>query len=433
MLKIPDAQTGKSKFLIAVIVIASSATTLARANTCNSIFKDEQAISHPKLQSDFWERLTDTERKNYSALGQTQGRSTIANLQSRVQEIVHEVELRSQYQVSPLRNVLISVSPRRNPVLKSLYDKGVIEYSSFTLLLSDKLVMSKVLEHYLQADFQKFHPKTVGLIEFLAANKLVDKKGQLIASRAQIAAAFRNSFPNGQIVKTATGWNSKGRNFLYSVDDIVSELFDKSSDLYRQEHFVSPLVSESLGTVLSGERWIVQEKIGDSEAMVYLKNPGKGIKEYRIHALNGRVIKGATLGRWPEQEKSIDRNDFGNVELFVQEFLNRLPLGLRQQQGWSFDIAEVRPGFYQIVEVNTNRGMAAHWSGWFQSPQVLGGLVRHMEHFYNWRFTGFSGALLRWNYGNYFRYKENTREHIIHNETQDNLLKESMTNKKDSQ
>jgi hypothetical protein len=392
---------------------------------CSEVFQNSAPLEQ-LFEPSFWERLNSKDKRVFQSLATSSAANTSEHLRSRVDFVLTEVLKRSNYRVFPVHHVQVTAKARRNPVIEAIYSRGLVEHSALTLLLSDKLIMAKALEYFLGHEFNRFHPKTMGLVEFLVEKEFLNDNGELIANREVLKEALDSTFPKGFIVKKATGWNSKGREIYSKPSDVISDIFSgESSALFQSEHFRSPLRSESLGVILSGERWIVQEKIGESEALVYLKSPGVGLKEYRVHTIWGSVIKGATLGRWPDQDKFVDEKDFTGIDLFAQEFLNRLPLGLRQQQGWSFDIVESRPGDFQIVEVNTNRGMSAHWSGWFQSPMVLGALVRHLELQFKWRFMGINGFILRQNYGNYFRYKEDTRRHVDHNLEQDRLKLEN--------
>jgi hypothetical protein len=170
------------------------------------------------------------------------------------------------------------------------------------------------------------------------------------------------------------------------------------------EQFKTPFTSEMLHKVVSGEFMILQENIITAAG---IKKPleTKDFMEVRLHTYEGHVLPGATYNRWKEADGKKNTEAMrAEAETFLQEFLDQLPKEFLAQQAWSVDIAVLDNGVKRIIEFNTNRGLAGHWSGFMSRPDVLGAYTRYFEAHENVRFAGFGGVLLRNNKANFFKF-----------------------------
>ena len=406
-----------SVLAVALLTIGAPATTLA-GPVCEDIFAQESLIA---------DRISEKEARAARVLEAQQGSTTLQHLSNRLKWMMSEIAKRSQFPVFAPKNLKVKVGTKRNDVLDAIYQNELLEASPFTMALADKLMAAKVLEQVLGPRFASYHPKTLGMVELLSHHGLVDPMtGKLLGTRDQVEQVLERLFPNGFIVKTTTGWSSKGRNFYVDKVELLNELFAADSDLYSAPDYSIAFLSPALGVRLSGERWMLQEKLGYSEALAHREGTGKGLREYRAHTFWGVVVRDGTKARWVNPKSEITPERLQQVNHFLQSFLDLLPLGLRQQQAWSFDIVEVTPGDFRIVEINTNRGMANHWSGSLHNPKMLGALVRHVEDVFGWEFRGFNGVLLRNDLGNFARYLRYIRDYTAHNRREDeNLRNES--------
>jgi hypothetical protein len=244
------------------------------------------------------------------------------------------------------QDIEIQCEPTRNGFLKELYKHGLVEATEFSAHCSDKLCFAKMIEFLLPEN--TFHPKSRGIRELLPNVK------------EQISKEFLNP-----LVKPVASMGSNGEGIYF---DINSFYLDFSKD---SEKFLIQEPSPLSGIFSSGERFMVQEKVGHKEY------------EYRLHSLEGRVVSGATFTRW-DQDWVLEK--FLRAEKSLQEFLDLLPAWFTARQAWSFDLIEGSEKFY-LVEVNTNRGRQKHWSGDLVNPDTLQAYAIHLEKFYGARFV----------------------------------------------
>lgn len=290
----------------------------------------------------------------------------------------------------------------RNAWLKAVYDAGVVEASEFTRLLTDKLVMSKVLEKYMGKEGFFYHPKSMGVKYFLAKHDLVDDQGNLTASQAEVLAALAAEFPHGSIVKRAVGMNSAGKkHFYFRMEDFVSDLFDPEAGIYASAMFHAPYRPEMIGgRPASGELLMIQENVVQAAG---IKKPlkTKEFVEVRLHTYEDRVVKDITFNRWKEHDSFVKEEVRDKAEIFVGNMLSALGKKITAQQAWSIDVAALDNGVMRLIEVNVNRGQIKQWSGMTSRPAVLGAYTRHLEKYHNIRFAGLAGWLFRNNLANY--------------------------------
>ena len=271
-----------------------------------------------------------------------------------------------------VREVLANLSPARervtpppaelratrNGLLEWLYSQGIVEASPYSGHLADKLFFARLLELSAPAAMLTFHPFTKGV-------------GELAPNLEANALAL---FPTGFVAKPVAGMNSEGGRIYLSGEEFLRDFAQDPSPFVGSGEEASPLT----GLVLSGERYLLQAKV-------------EGGTEFRLHTLEGRVVEGATFTRWDD---AWNRASFARAEAALQKFLSLLPDALVRGQAWSVDLLETPAGF-RVVEVNTNRGRPAQWSGDLSLPDTLQAYVLHLERYYGAKFLGAAGDLFR--------------------------------------
>lgn len=250
------------------------------------------------------------------------------------------------------------VRATRNGLLQWLYSQGIVEASSYSGHLADKLFFARLLEIAAPAAARKFHPLTRGV-------------GELVLD---MGVSSRALFPSGFVAKPVAGMNSEGGRIYLSGEEFLRDYALTPSAFMADEDEPSRLT----GLISSGERYLLQEKV-------------EGQTEFRLHTLEGRVVEGATFTRWDE---AWNRASFERAEAALQEFLSLLPEALVRGQAWSVDLLETANGF-RVVEVNTNRGRPTQWSGDLSLPDTLQAYVLHLERYYGAKFLGAAGDLFR--------------------------------------
>ncbi len=302
----------------------------------------------------------------------------------------------------------ITCRANRNSWLEAVYEAGLVEASTWTRDLTDKLIMAKVLQRLLGDQFARFHPRTLGLKEFLCENGLLDKDGSLAATESQLALAFDSVFPKGFVVKPTTDFNSLGKESViyFKKDAVLKDLL--SAKLYRAGEVFEATASEFLwGAIASGERFMVQE---NAQSAVGLESvvEAKIFPEVRTHTFGNRCVPGTVYVRWREQNFKFDSQNLQRAYAFTEELLGLLPRAFVDRQAWSLDIAVFPNGKLQIIEVNSNRGKPLQWSGFMSRPNVLRAYTRFFETEMKMRFEGISGWLLRLGLANWgkFLYKK---------------------------
>ncbi len=355
--------------------------------------------------------------------------SSYSHLNQVTSKVIGEISARPEINPSKILSPLsVNIRARRNDLVDFLYQRDLIEASSLTRLYLDKLIMAKVLEKYLGPAFDRFHPKTLGLKEFLSKHKLVDSFGAITADHSRIALAFEEEFPNGFILKPALAWNSGGKGFFTDQTAIVESLLRPDSEIYKSSEFLDPYraIADNEEVITSGEKLIIQARIAGTVLSDSSHPAGTGeAMEYRVHSLYNKVVTGATRNRWGVEVH--DEVLVKRIEDFVQDLLGRLPMKLTNRQAWSFDVFVTESGDMKLVEINTNRGLQTNWSGFLHYPWVVGAYVRHLELQYGWSFLGPSGWLLRNNLGNIkASLKRDFQYYIEESKTSENVRSEAI-------
>lgn len=326
-------------------------------------------------------------------------------VEARVQKVLTDLKSRPlRTAESPRPTFNLETSAEKQPWLASLYDKNMIEASWATEMLSDKLVMARVLERELGARAVIYYPKTIGLRDFLVRHRLVKTDGTIVPDGDRIETALHQEFPAGFVVRPAVGVAPRetGKGMFPDTDQFIVELLKPDNPVYGPDHLRQPVKSHLLEAIASGEAVVLQENIiGTADAQKPLKT--RFYQEVRIHTYEGRTIEGAVPERWV-QTSLLNEEQVKRAEEFVADFLKSLPLALLNRQAWGVDVAVMDNGQLRIVDVVTNRGRRIPWSGYLEQPRVIGAYARHFERYYGLRFAGFSGALIRNNLGNYLPY-----------------------------
>lgn len=359
----------KSLLLQASLLLFTHAA-LANGSLCSHVFSE----GHAPLV-----RVT-TEPQNLVA----------TMLADTVQRIDHRV-----IEPSPFLNqdrTSLHLRAKRNPVVKFLYENKLIDASELSFRMQDKLMLYKLLQHYLgDTQARAIHPHTVGVKEYLFSRGLVDNNGQVNVSKEDLMRVLNQDFPQGFIVKPTVGQNSNGKGFYFNSAEIVEVLLKNDMNgIYASAE--KNLATAVEGKVITGERYIIQERLNvDSGSVINSSN------EFRVHSYQDKVIDGATFSRW---KMLAGDNGLAQIDAMVQSILSALPTQLTARQAWSFDVFRDAQGKMVLVEINTNKGKEGNWSGFVKSPKVLGAYIRHFEKNFNWHLKGLSGILLRNNLGN---------------------------------
>jgi hypothetical protein len=239
----------------------------------------------------------------------------------------------------------------RNGFLALVYEQGWIAADSFSAHCSDKLLLSDLIKAVSKEAYERFHPLTFGVREYLESSK---------AASAPLDSNF--------VIKAVDGMNTDGKGLFRSWEEFLSVWSDPGEQ-----------ASGLTGLLSSGESHMVQAVVGNPE------------HELRLHTWEGDVIPGATFTRW-DQPWSLQW--FAEAEQALQEFLNLLPRWFVARQAWSIDLMG-RDGVFRLVELNSNRGLRKHWSGDLSLPDTLQAYVLYLESRYGLTCAGQAGALLR--------------------------------------
>ena len=118
------------------------------------------------------------------------------------------------------------------------------------------------------------------------------------------------------------------------------------------------------------EAWRTRDLVGKVEAPKGFSVATKGTKEYRVHALDGKVIPYATVGRGSvlSMLNPLYTPTHRAAEAEVQRALRRLPLKYRKGS-YGFDVAKLRDGSMRIIESNPAGSSGA--SGFLTDGRVI--------------------------------------------------------------
>lgn len=295
--------------------------------------------------------------------------------------------------------IALPVWSSKNQWIQAIYAKQLVDSSSATGLLSDKLLFYEVAKKELGVNVDRYLVRTTGLRDFLVTRNLVNAEGRLTADGDQVESALFKEFPAGFVARPAVGVAPRetGRGLFKETDEFVADLLKTDTFLYRPEHRKRPVRSTVLDEIASGEAIVLQE---DLRTMF----PGKfQWREARVHTYEGRVVTDANSNYWVRNGRISD-NEAASAQKFVSEFLSLLPPSILSRQALSFDVLILPNGTLRISDVVTNRGRKMSWSQYLDQPRVIGAYTRHFEQYAAVQFDGLGGMLLRRNAGNYFSY-----------------------------
>lgn len=331
---------------------------------------------------------------------ETSVRTPRAFIDERVTKILRDLKGRApRPRSSETTNVSLPIWSSKNQWLQAVYAKQIVDASSATGLLSDKLLFYEVAKKELGSVADQYLVRTMGLRDFLVEEKLVGPDGRLTAGGDEVESALFKVFQGGFVARPAVGVAPRetGRGLFKETDEFVAELLKTDTFLYRPEHRKHPVRSTVLDEVASGEAIVLQEDLS-------AKTPGKfQWREVRVHTYESRVIADANTNYWI-RNGHLTKEEIAAAQKFVADFLALLPASLLSREAFSFDVLILPGGSLRISDVVTNRGRKTAWSQYLDQPRVIGAYTRHFEQFAGLHFAGISGSLLRHNAGNYFAY-----------------------------
>ncbi len=298
---------------------------------------------------------------------------------------------------------MLHAGTTRNLWLKAIYENGLVTANSETAAYADKLYLFRKISSEMGAEMaQIFHPKTMGFAEMLN-NTFGDNHWQtpFEAALPALLERLNKEFPRGFIVKPTTIINTGGETagYWFFMDQFAEDWKNGHALLranyMRQQDYASPL----LGRKISNEELCFQESIfGIADKEPHL---AKSYPEIRVHTYENQVVAGATYSRWAVNPVR-SNPQFMRAESFVAEFLKHFSESFLDSQAWALDVMVI-DHVARIVDINTNRGECAQWSGFLSRPGVLRAYTRHFEKHKNVRFSGISGTILRYHMGNLFK------------------------------
>lgn len=313
--------------------------------------------------------------------------SDVSQVNLAVENVLRLAQIRLPQKV-PL-NLRTDIDPTYREFTSYLYTNQILEASELTALLSDKLIMGRLISHYLGAAADEIMPPVLGLKEFLAQENLVDASGVIKVSMGEVTHRMSERFKDGFVLKPTYAMASGGKGVFVGPDQVKAAL--ESQQVYTPFDWNRPYYSNPLRRVASGERYMLMGLIKGTK-VVDPESAKAESHEIRVHSFWGNIVQEATTNRWyVPVEKEVQRS----AENKVAKLLDQLPDNLKIGLAWSFDVFVGADGQAQIIEVNSNRGLKGGWSGFLRTGPVLGAHVRWLESQWNWRFAGLSGELLR--------------------------------------
>ncbi len=288
-----------------------------------------------------------------------------------------------------LRPQTISLRARKAEFLNFLYKSEILRADELSMLLTDKLLIYKVMEYFLGDRATVYHPRALGLNEFLASRNLVDHVGGIHVSESTLTRALEEAFPEGFVIKPVIGLSSGGKNIYFDAKEVVRDLLAQNTNLYKPTDFLSPYISPVYSVPLSGEKFMLMGLIKDTAAGSKDTTYGND-NEFRTHSFYKNVVPGTTQTRWYTPDAP---NKVARVEKFVQEFLDSMPSGFTLRSAYSFDVFIGANGRLQLIEINTNNGRPGGWSGFLRLPHVLGAHTRFLRERYGITIEGTAGFM----------------------------------------
>jgi len=354
--------------------------------------------------------------------GQNTEEADVGSSNKIVAKLLSDIEARPvredlHSQLSSQLNDSIEVDANKISWLQQVYRMNLVEASSLTALLADKLLQYKVLSHFLEAKTNHFMFHTMGLKEFILKHQLADPEGELIPDTDRFEEALAEEFPNGFVVRPALGISpaEKKHGIYASSDDFLKEIFRPHNALYQAQTLHLKIKSHFLNRVASGEAIVLQDDF--SRSYVASQNtPIQKIKfrkyeKIRLHCFENKVVESAIPELWvAKRQFEMSDDQTHQIEAFVQDFLDSLPIKLTTRQAWGVDVALLDNGEMKILDLITNQGVKTAWSAYLDEPKILGAYTRHLEKNLNLKFQGLNGFIFRNNLANFFNYWQLKKE-----------------------
>lgn len=245
----------------------------------------------------------------------------------------------------------------RNPV--------IAQGSLFALIENNKWEEAKLLMEYAPDAF----PRTENLATLIKTLRL---DGTASESRllTLLSQALRERYPDGFFLKPVAGFNAVGtfpteksdfasvyEAYLRDVKPVIQRRLAETHGDTDTVHLELKGLPNYSGRVLEDllarpKTVIVQAKI-QAAVGSWLHTP-EGRKpllaEYRVHVVEGKVLKGATQTRW-EDARAVSEEAFARVDAFAQSVIDRLPPAMRKMC-FGMDVMQTRNGLYQVIELN---------------------------------------------------------------------------------
>jgi hypothetical protein len=230
--------------------------------------------------------------------------------------------------------------------------------------LENKLTESRVLRRYVPEAF----PRSEQLA--LAGGRGPENRLRALQER------LRNRYPHGYVIKpideAATG------GVITHDHDLVELLHGKDRPMYGR--WTKQLLKDP-------EEFMVQEHISIAKDRALLsKREGKVMvgktvpAEYRVHAIGGQVVPGATHHRWAISSEinpfSSLAPEISRVNKATQVHLSKIPRNKLPNLPMALDVVRDTKGAYKIIETNPGGGSA------FLAPEQSGipTLTGHMHY-----------------------------------------------------
>lgn len=247
-----------------------------------------------------------------------------------------------------------------NPVLEEL--------DLLKKLENDKWFEAEVLQRHAPEAFPKTE-NMANVLDELGVDLSKVSPPQRAAAAAQLSARLRKRYPEGFFMKSIDGFDSDGQfptektDFASTYKEYKRGAEPKMAKLSRANPDTVVVHQEMKGTpgyegrfidelFRDPRRIILQERLRISIASTVQDGSSirKILLEYRVHVVQGRVLKGGTLSRWDYASPS--SGELRRVERFVQGVLDRLPEEFRRLS-YAIDVLATENGILKIIELNT--------------------------------------------------------------------------------
>jgi hypothetical protein len=329
-----------------------------------------------------------------------------AFLEERLASLAEQILSRPLRSKNTEEIMTLSPSANKSSWLDELYKGNLVEASTLTEALADKLVFSALTRKFMADKADLYLPKTLGLKAFLETHQLLRANGELIPDGDRIEEALHQEFPSGFVVRPAVGIapHETSLGMYPSSDLFIVDLLKEHNVLYDPSTYIYPVRSHLLKNLGSGEALVLQDNVVGQAALKSALRL-KYFEKIRVHTYETQVLPHSVPERWVNDSAiKIGEAQELRIEKFVQDFLNELPPQMLARQAWGVDVAYMDNGEMKIIDLITNGGRKIAWSTYLDQPRLLQLYTQYLESNVNVQFTGFSGFWLRHGWGNYWTY-----------------------------